>query len=1555
MRVGMLSVVAVLTAANAVFAAEFRPVAVTTATDTYSARFDADKMIDGDLATYACFQDDTRTGKDPKADPPFAAAPVTCSFVLDLGEERETAGLKFISRNCWAATMASCVSVWACADGKGNEGLVPLAAHAALPPVVNSYPACVTWPKTRTRYLKVLVEDANRKPIKKIWCDEIMWEWARMNGDPLTGDGKWYNCQIAEVTAFDAPPAAGFDPNAADVAFPRERLERDWVYQDAGLNMAKTFSSRNDCEVERKMTAKALAGVPDGELREKLIGEFGKLSGDETPGCDPRWRDLYMRVCAERRRARLMSLRSKAVQFVYTKNHVFGGEQGLVSAYDQWDDQVKTEYGNFKGWSDSRDDSADGKALTEIGSQLCIGTINEDGTISHEVILDRPFGLIANVNLSWDGKTLVFAMRENYTNDCVSLYTMDLATRRPVRITFPENGPDGRPLAVTDTEPVWLPSGDIVFVSTRYSRICDCWYRAGGDIYTCRADGSFLRRLTNDELMSNLPQVTGDGRIVFTRWEYNDRTALYLHPLIVMNPDGTGQTEWYGNNSDFPSSIIHATPIPGSQKLLGLVAGHHAPYKGKLALIDRLEGTQAGEGIEFVAGGAPDRTAGRKRQIVKPRRFNDFRIDIFGQDGPQWVSCFAFSETDYLVSFQPEGCCFLYGPYWPRFGAYWQNADGDRELLAYDWKQCVGRVVPVMPRTLPVVRADLTRKEENDGTFYVQDVYLGPGLKGVPRGTVKKLRVMALEYRTARIGWCGNGGEYETGLNQTPISLNSGAWDVKHVLGEVDVEDDGSCLFKVPARQAVFFHLLDGEGKCVQSMRSWATLQPGEYFGCIGCHEPKRGALPPDARNVTQAMKKPAQTLKPFANGTKEHPLVKRLRTEKWYDSVDNFLGVNAARSTDPDAPTDGFSYRREIQPILDRNCVRCHDSKHPKLNLTGDVFPDDKVWRISPSYYNPKRAWTQSYVNLTAHGNPDKCQWMKWLKPRSRTMMLPPYHTGSSKSTIFEKFNGAHHGVKLSDNEKRVFACWIDMLCPFSGSFAEANTWTDEEKAIFTYFQNKRMVYAKRELDELRNGGRRAAPNPGAWRPRERWRGFNLEGKAIKGRFSGEWREEDLSMMHELGFNFARIMIDYRYWCMDDDWTRPDPEKFGPIDEVIAWGKKHSIHIQICFSFPPGIDVKTKSKKALFVDPVAQKAMAVHWGYFARRYKGIPNDELSFNLFNEPEWNATEENYAPLIEKTTAAIHAEDPTRFVVIDGLDWGRKPELSAIGMPVGQSHHAYVPMSVTSYKASWIQGSSEWAVPVWPPLPVTSPLFGSRKPAEKRMPITIFDVPACEVTLSTGVFNREVELVAEADGKRVFFKRFVPAPGDDAWEKIDERPGRTKEWGGKLKNPVRFKTPACKRLAIRMEQGDWLEVKTIRFTAAGKTAAIQIGIDWDCKSRKEARFAGFDAKPAFTLVDGIEYTGDMYLDECKNAIWKPVLDAGQFLMVGEFGVFNQTPHDVALRWMEDNLRRWKAKGLGWALWNFRGPFGILDSDRKDVKYEDFRGHKLDRKMLELLLRY
>lgn len=83
------------------------------------------------------------------------------------------------------------------------------------------------------------------------------------------------------------------------------------------------------------------------------------------------------------------------------------------------------------------------------------------------------------------------------------------------------------------------------------------------------------------------------------------------------------------------------------------------------------------------------------------------------------------------------------------------------------------------------------------------------------------------------------------------------------------------------------------------------------------------------------------------------------------------------------------------------------------------------------------------------------------------------------------------------------------------------------------------------------------------------------------------------------------------------------------------------------------------------------------------------------------------------------------------------------------------------------------------------------------------------------------------------------------------------------------------------------------------------------------------------------------------------WKPLTDLGVPVHVGEWGCYTQTPHDACLAWMSDLLALWKEAGWGWAMWNLRGGFGIVDSDRVGVQYEDFRGHKLDRRMLELLL--
>ena len=70
------------------------------------------------------------------------------------------------------------------------------------------------------------------------------------------------------------------------------------------------------------------------------------------------------------------------------------------------------------------------------------------------------------------------------------------------------------------------------------------------------------------------------------------------------------------------------------------------------------------------------------------------------------------------------------------------------------------------------------------------------------------------------------------------------------------------------------------------------------------------------------------------------------------------------------------------------------------------------------------------------------------------------------------------------------------------------------------------------------------------------------------------------------------------------------------------------------------------------------------------------------------------------------------------------------------------------------------------------------------------------------------------------------------------------------------------------------------------------------------------------------------------------------------VGDWGAHNQTPHAVVLAWMRDPLSLWQEAGWGWALWNLHGSFGVLDSSRGDVKYEDFRGQQLDREMFNTL---
>lgn len=108
---------------------------------------------------------------------------------------------------------------------------------------------------------------------------------------------------------------------------------------------------------------------------------------------------------------------------------------------------------------------------------------------------------------------------------------------------------------------------------------------------------------------------------------------------------------------------------------------------------------------------------------------------------------------------------------------------------------------------------------------------------------------------------------------------------------------------------------------------------------------------------------------------------------------------------------------------------------------------------------------------------------------------------------------------------------------------------------------------------------------------------------------------------------------------------------------------------------------------------------------------------------------------------------------------------------------------------------------------------------------------------------------------------------------------------------------------------------------------------------------------------TRIEPREYITYDYKKLRENyEMWKSVCDIyGQKFFCGELGCNCNTPHNITLSWLEDLLSIFKELNIGWAMWNLCGKFGVMDSERADVQYEDYFGHKLDRKMLDVMMKY
>jgi len=266
------------------------------------------------------------------------------------------------------------------------------------------------------------------------------------------------------------------------------------------------------------------------------------------------------------------------------------------------------------------------------------------------------------------------------------------------------------------------------------------------------------------------------------------------------------------------------------------------------------------------------------------------------------------------------------------------------------------------PKVIPD-KVDLSRK---DAVVQLSDVYAGGGLKGIARGTVKQLRLFAFDYG------------YHGLANHTYIGIE-GPWDVHRMLGTVKVESDGSSAFRVPANTPIAVQPLDADGKALQLMRSWLVAMPGETISCVGCHENNLDSPP---TSLTVATKKEPQEIQP------------------WF------------------GPSRGFSFDREVQPVLDKYCVGCHNDKGYK----GQKLPDlrqDNVHTFSRAYKT-----LQKYVRRPG--------------PESDYHMMPPAEYHADTSPLIQMLNKGHHGVKLDREASERLYTWIDLNVPYYGTWGE-------------------------------------------------------------------------------------------------------------------------------------------------------------------------------------------------------------------------------------------------------------------------------------------------------------------------------------------------------------------------------------------------------------------------------------------------------------------------------------------------------------------------------------
>lgn len=576
-------------------------------------------------------------------------------------------------------------------------------------------------------------------------------------------------------------------------------------------------------------------------------------------------------------------------------------------------------YANFGYYAEN----ADRKAYRAMG-RLCKLNLR---TAQVTVLLDDPQGTIRDPQVHYDGRKILFSYRKGGSEN-FHLYEINADGSGLKQLT---SGPHD------DIEPTYLPDGAIVFCSARCNRWVGCWLTHVAILYRCDADGNNIRPISSNNEHENTPWPLPDGRVLYQRWEYVDRSQVHYHHLWTTNPDGTGQMVYYGNLH--PGTVmLDAKPIPNTEKVVAVFSPGHGrrEHDGEITIVTPKAG--------------PDEKASARR-VSRGANYRDpypFSEDCFlVVQGPRLLVMDGRGETNVIYRLPAE--------------------------LVQAGVQC-HEPRPLRSRPRERVIPPRVALTETTGRLVLTDVYNGRRMEGVKRGEIKKLLV--LETLPAPVHYSGG---------MEPISLG-GTFIIERILGTVPVEPDGSAFMEVPAMRSLFFVALDENNNSVKRMQSFLMVSPGETTGCVGCHEHRTRAPVNRGRNTLQAARRPPSRIAPI-----------------------------------PSIP-EVFDFPRDIQPILDKHCLRCHD-----YEATGDdgpraggvVLSGDRGPLYSHSYY------TLTIRRQFADGR---------NQPKSN---LPPRSIGASVSPLMKKLDGSHYPGKATPHERDMVRYWIEAGAPYPGTYA--------------------------------------------------------------------------------------------------------------------------------------------------------------------------------------------------------------------------------------------------------------------------------------------------------------------------------------------------------------------------------------------------------------------------------------------------------------------------------------------------------------------------------------